>query len=169
MTNGIRSTRCGALGALGGSLFLILPVVSPHAQQVTQADPFIGTWKLNPAKSTYNGQQPWRSGIVTIERSERGLLLTNDFINGNGRGTKDTALLIYDGQPHAIRDNPNFDALVAKRIDPMSQEFTILKDGKVLRTERIVISADGKIATFTANGVNGSGQTLTRAQVYEKQ
>ncbi len=44
-----------------------------------------------------------------------------------------------------------------------------MKDGKVIMSGRIVISADGKTRTVTVSGTGADGKKLTSVAVYNKQ
>jgi hypothetical protein len=135
---------------------------------LAQADPFIGTWKLNPAKSTYSGQPPWKSSTQTVQPAAQGLLFTEENVNGNGRAGRTVLSLIYDGQPHPVIQ-ANSDSISIRRIDASTQEWTFFTNGQPGTSGRIVFSSDGRTATWTVAGTNAQGQATNRTQVYEKQ
>jgi hypothetical protein len=43
------------------------------------------------------------------------------------------------------------------------------KDGKILSTATLVVSADGKTLTITSTGKDAKGQTIDSVAVYDKQ
>jgi hypothetical protein len=65
----------------------VLAVMMVPQAASAQADPFIGTWKLNPERSTYGGQQPWRSNTQIVNPAAQGLAFTEDIVTGNGTPT----------------------------------------------------------------------------------
>jgi hypothetical protein len=145
-----------------------LVMMLPQAASA-QADPFIGTWKLNPAKSTYKGQEPWQSATFVVTPASQGLTYTGDFVLANGTATRTVASLIYDGKPHPVTETPNSDSIIIRRIDASTQEWTMLLNGQPRLTGQIVFSADGGITTWTITGTNAQGLAISRTQVYEKQ
>src|ERR1700724_513647 len=51
------------------------------------ADPVVGTWKLNLAKSTFGGGPALKSQIRTYSRSARGITLKMKTVSAEGRET----------------------------------------------------------------------------------
>lgn len=145
--------------------FVMLMAIPQAAS--AQTDPFIGTWRLNVAKSTFVGQQPWRSASYVVEPATQGFTHTNDIVTANGNQIKNAFPVIYDGQPHAVSNNANADSIAVRRIDPSNVEFTILKDGKAVQTGRIALSQDGRTATWIT--ANSGAQLTARMMVFEKQ
>ncbi len=47
---------------------LVFMVLAP-AVALMAADPFVGTWKLNPAKSKFNAGAPYQEATITISES----------------------------------------------------------------------------------------------------
>jgi hypothetical protein len=154
------------LSALAGVLAVRMVPQAASAQ----ADPFIGTWKLNSTKSTYSGQQPWKSSTQTVQPAAQGLLFTEEIVNANGRAGRTVLPLIYDGQPHpVIEGGANSDSVIIRRIDASTQEWTFFMNGQPGLSGRIVFSSDGRTATWTVAGKNAQGQAINRTRVYEKQ
>jgi len=82
---------------------------------------------------------------------------------------------IYDGLPHPVTGNPNYDASAYTRVDANTLIFARFKAGKLIAVGTVVISPDGKTFTnsFTNNNtVLGSAPgsaTGIGIAVYEKQ
>ena len=132
------------------------------------ADPIIGTWELNVAKSKYTpGPAPkseTRTYIVAgpdIEASSKG-------VDGTGKPTAASWTVNYDGKDHPETGNPNADTLSLKRVNAFSAEFTQKRAGKVVITGTRTISPDGKVMTITSKGTNARGQTINDVEVFEK-
>jgi hypothetical protein len=148
----------------------VLAVMMVPQAASAQADPFIGTWKLNPERSTYGGQQPWRSNTQIVKPAAQGLAFTEDIVTGNGTANHTVLSLIYDGQPHPVTEGAaGFDSIMIRRIDASTQEWSLLRNGEPRLTGRIDFSPDGRTATWTITGTNAQGQAINRTQVYEKQ
>jgi hypothetical protein len=134
-----------------------------------QTDPLIGTWKLNLAKSTYSPGPAPRSGTLTVEAAGQGRTYTFDAINLAGMPVKAVFIAIDDGQPHPATGSPVADAASIRQINPYLRNYSLMKAGKEVQTGALVVSTDGKTATFFNTGVNENGQPISNVVVYEKQ
>lgn len=134
-----------------------------------QSDPRIGTWKINLAKSKYNPGPAPQSDTRTYEASDGGLKATIEEVAANGNHITAMYTAKYDGKDYPYTGNPNVDTVALKRIDAQTTELTMKKGSKVVGTNRIVISKDGKMMTQTANGINARGQLANNVAVYDKQ
>lgn len=74
---------------------------------------------------------------------------------------------VLDGQPHPA-GNPNFDA-ASTRVDANTLIETRLRAGKLVGTETLVVSPDGKTATATLISLDANGQKFSAVRVYDKQ
>src|SRR4051812_43724477 len=78
----------------------------------------VGTWKLNPAKSTYDPGPAVRSNTIKIERWENGLKAIQDGIDATGKATHVEASLKFDGKDYARKGVPEPNATRAyRRVD----------------------------------------------------
>jgi hypothetical protein len=78
----------------------------------------------------------------------------------------------YDGKDSPISGAgfPNgADTIAVKRVDANTDTATWKKAGKVVGTNRIVVSKDGKVRTFTAKGTDEQGQATSATVVWDKQ
>ena len=135
----------------------------------TQTDTFIGTWKLNLAKSKFSPGPPPKSLTQTIEAAGQGVKATSKGTNAEGNPIDSQYTANYDGKDYPVTGSPNLDAISLKRIDTHKVEFTLKKAGKVVVTGTGVISKDGKTRTLTTKGVNAKGEKTSGTAVYEKQ
>jgi hypothetical protein len=149
---------------LGLAVATVLPQIA-----FPQSHPWLGTWKLNLAKSTFSPGPPPRSITVAFQAEEQGLRLTFDIIDAQGNSAKGVVMLFDDGKPHPVTGNPAYDAASYKRINESTYEVTRTKVGKVVQILTDVVSGDGKTMTLTATGVNANGQQINDIQVYDKQ
>ena len=158
------------IGVSGAVAFLAvcLVVISPLSS-FTQTDPFIGTWKLNPAKSKYSPGPPPKSQTVTYEAVGQGVKVTVKGTDAEGKPIDTQSTATYDGKDYPVTGNPNWDTVARKRIDAYKMEFTRKKEGKVVSTGTIVVSKDGKTQTITEKGVNAKGEKFSNTGVSDKQ
>ncbi len=65
--------------------FIALWIISPAAQ-TQSADPWVGTWKVDLAKSTFSpGPKPTAAGTIKVERSGAGMKTTIDGTDAQGK------------------------------------------------------------------------------------
>jgi hypothetical protein len=60
-------------------------------------------------------------------------------------------------------------SIALNRIDAYTVEATLKKAGRIVLTNRVVYSKDGKLRTITGKGTNANGQPTTNVVVYERQ
>jgi hypothetical protein len=156
------------VGGVVAFLAVCLVVMSPLSG-LTQADPIIGTWKLNLAKSKYSPGPPPKSQTVTYEAVGQGVKVTVKGTDAEGKPIDTLSTANFDGKDYPVTGNPDWDAIARKRIDAYKMEVTRKKAGKVVSTATSVVSKDGKTRTLTEKGVNAKGEKISNTLVYEKQ
>jgi hypothetical protein len=57
----------------------------------------------------------------------------------------------------------------AKQVNARTIDVTSKKDGKVVLTAHVVLSADGKSRTVTAHVTDAKGKKITSTAVYDKE
>lgn len=132
------------------------------------ANPSMGTWKLNEAKSKFAAGMP-KNQTVVYEAAGDKIKGTIDGVDDQGKPTHNEWTGKFDGKDYPVTGDPTSDTRAIKQIDDRNYELTIKKDGKVRMTGRAVISADGKTRTVTVSGTNAEGKKVTITSVYEKQ
>jgi hypothetical protein len=155
--------------------WLLVPVVVVAALATSNlvvaqtTDPMVGTWKQNIAKSTFNPGPPLKSRTVKFEVAQKGLKVTNDTVDAQGKSTHAESVLTLDGKesPNPNAPQPNT-TIVSKRIGGGYETVTRV-NGKVTITVRAVVSPDGKTRTMTATGTNVQGQAVHSVSVYDRQ
>ena len=133
------------------------------------ADPLVGTWKLNVAKSTYSPGPAPKSLTAKIEAAGEGEKLTADGVRGDDTPIKVEYTAQYDGKDFPISGSPMADTVSLKRLDANTTERTDKKGGKVTQTLTRKLSSDGKTMTVTYKGTDAKGQPINNVGVFEKQ
>jgi hypothetical protein len=132
-------------------------------------DPFVGTWKLNLAKSTYSPGPAPKSTTTVYEAAGKGLKVTVKTEPASGPAQEWSFTSDLDGKDVPLTgNNPNADTIAVKRIDANTLELVAKKGGKVTTTQKNVVSADGKTRTVTTTGTDAKGQKVNNVAVYEK-
>jgi len=132
------------------------------------SDAQTGTWKLNEAKSKLTSGMPKNSAVV-FEAAGDSVKVTIDGTDTSGKPAHNEWTGKLDGKDYPVTGDPSSDARSYKQIDDHTLEFTIKKGGKVTITGRVVVSADGKTRTATANGTDPQGRKFKSTSVYDKQ
>jgi hypothetical protein len=133
-------------------------------------DPFVGSWRLNVAKSKYTPGPTPKSVTSTYEAAGKGYKVSvkNEPASGPVQQYSYTSNL--DGTDSPVTgNNPNADTVSVKRIDANTLEVVNKKGGKVTTTQRNAVSGDGKTRTVTTTGTDAQGQKVNNVAVFEKQ
>jgi hypothetical protein len=134
------------------------------------ADPNIGTWKLNAAKSKFSPGPAPKSQTLTIEAwGTDGMKYAADGTDDAGKPTRWEIQAKYDGKFVAFKGNADADMIAYKRVDANTFEATTQLKGKPAQTIKITFSKDGKTRTVTQTGKNAKGEAVNNVVVYEKQ
>ncbi len=150
-------------------LALVTLVAVLFACPAFAADPIVGTWKLNVAKSKFSPGQELKAS-------------TRVYSEANGVYTLDQKLTGADGKEISYRvqysngkdmkqsmPGAALDTTHAKKVDANTWDFDLKKDGKVVGHVHRVVSADGKTLTVHNTGMMLSGVSGDQTLVFDKQ
>ena len=134
------------------------------------ADPQVGTWKLNLAKSKYSPGPPPKSGTTTIEAAGAGTKVTVDQVLSDGAVRHWEFTANYDGKDSPVTgNNPDADMVARTRVNANTVKTVSKKNGKVTTSQTSAVSSDGKTRTVTTTGVSATGQAVNNVAVFDKQ
>jgi hypothetical protein len=149
---------------------ILLLTVFVFAGSLWAADPHVGTWKMNAAKSKFGDQQPYKSDTVRFEAIDNGVKVVADAVDAEGKALHEEVTAKYDGKDYPYPGNPHADTMSFKRIDADTFDQVMKKNGKVMATAREIFSKDGKTLTRTIAGKDDNGKNfIISIVVYEKQ
>ncbi len=136
-----------------------------------QDNPFVGTWKLNVAKSKFTGVPAPKSETRRVVAEIGGETVGYKGIAADGGPIAYSFTTNLDGKDSPISGTQPLgsDTVAAKRVDANTIESTSKKAGKTIFTTRSVVSKDGKVLTQTTKGTNGEGQPISITTVWDKQ
>lgn len=132
------------------------------------ADGFMGTWKLNEAKSKIGTGAPKNSTVV-YEAAGENVKVTIDGTDGEGKPLHSEWTGKFDGNDYPVTGDPGVDMRSVKKVNDHTLTATQKKDGKVTTTARIVLSPDGQTRRVTASGKDAKGNKTSSTAVYDKQ
>ncbi len=157
MNRGLRVETC----ILSKGLRLLLAVFG-LACALWAADPFVGTWKMNPAKSRQEG-----SFTMKVEGQDNGIKAVEDLAPANGHSVQRMWAAKYDGRYYPVQGDPTMDAISLMKINPNTINYVVKKSGKQYASGKWVVSKDGKTSTDTGSAIQ-NGQVITYNIFLEK-
>jgi hypothetical protein len=139
------------------------------AMILAAADPSLGTWKMNVAKSKFSpGPAPKNVTSVYGQEGDWIVIKTTGF-DPTGQPIDRSNRYKRDGQAYPY-DGPNGrGTITVKRIDDFTSEAVTKLDGGGTVTTRSVISKDGKTRTMTTRGANAKGEKVNNVVVWDRQ
>jgi len=147
---------------------VLLTVGSAAVAAAPAADPVIGTWQLNIAKSKFNPGPAPKSDTRIYAASEQGTVMTWTSVGADGKETVAKSTFKADGKDYALTGADNFDSLSLKQVDDHTVQSTQKKGGKVIGTTTRTVSKDGKVLTLTSKGTSATGVPYDNVMVYDK-
>jgi hypothetical protein len=133
------------------------------------ADPNVGTWKLNLARSTYDpGPAPKSQRLTITAWGADGITYASDGVDAAGKTTHWGFQTQYDGQFVPFPGNPDAD-MIAHTRDGSTIHSTTQRSGQVTGHSTVVFSPDRKTRTLTQTGTNAKGQPIHNVIVYERE
>jgi hypothetical protein len=133
------------------------------------ADPVVGTWKLNLAKSTFSPGPAPKSQTRSYAESAQGITLIIKTMAADGKESTATLTFKDDGKPYPVKGNPDFDMVAVTRVDPLTVNSTQTKAGATVGTGVRTVSKDGKTLTFAQKGTHAAGGKYDDVSVYDRQ
>ncbi|HLN80466.1 MAG TPA: hypothetical protein VK392_04670 [Thermoanaerobaculia bacterium] len=133
------------------------------------AENWLGTWKLDVAKSKFSPGPGPKSLTLKFETTKNGIKLTSDGVDAGGKATHGEYVSRFDGKDVPWTGNPDADTASARKIDDNSYENVWKKDGKTTITAKAVVSNKGKTFTTTQTGTDSKGRSVNNTVVYDRQ
>ena len=131
------------------------------------ANPHMGAWKLNEAKSKPMPGMGKNITVVYAEMKDK-MKVTVDGVDKDGKPTHNVWVGKADGKAYKGKGNLPWDAAAYKVVNDRTYDITAMKDGKMLWTGTSTVSADGKSRTVTFNGTDANGKKFKGKAVYDK-
>ena len=148
--------------------FVLAGAVVAMAGAAFAAENWVGSWKLNAAKSK-PGDTAIRVQTLKFEKTAAGIKLTSEGTDAQGKPVQAGYTAKFDGTPAPWTGNPMADTAAPKKIDDNSYENVWKIGGKGTVTAKVTVSADGKTLTVTQTGTDPQGKAVNSVAVYDKQ
>jgi hypothetical protein len=130
-------------------------------------DPFIGTWKMNPAK-TKSSNPAFKSYSITFSVQEGVFKNYEDIVDADGRAFQRSWTGKCDGKEFPMTA-PDVDVQSCTQPNANTADYVCKKNGKVVWSGRTVISKDGKTQINRGGGKDENGKAFTYSFFLEKQ
>jgi hypothetical protein len=147
----------------------VMAVVLSFAMTVASlaANPQMGTWKLNEAKSKLVPGMGKNATVTYVEHNDK-IRITVDGVDKDGKPTHSVWVGKFDGKAYPLKGNLAYNSVAYKVVNDRTNDITTLKDGKVMWSGRIAVAADGKSRTVTISGTDANGKKFNGKAVYDK-
>jgi hypothetical protein len=132
------------------------------------ANPHMGTWKLNEAKSKLAPGMGKNQTVVYSEMKDK-MKVTVDGMDKDGKSTHGVWVGQADGKAYKMKGNLAWDAAAYKVVNDNTYEITTMKGGKAFANGKSTVSADGKTRTVTTSGTTEDGKKFKNKSVYDKE
>jgi hypothetical protein len=156
------------------ALLVLIPALaaatSPAAHAQT-ADPFIGTWKLNPEKSRYQVGSPPPDFTRTYEDRGGGtVLMIIDRTTAQGETVRSMLAYKRDGKPYpeAAVGAKTIRMSTVRSPDPYTEEVSFSNSTRTETGTTLTVSKDGRTMTQQLRATAPDGRPATNIVVYDK-
>jgi hypothetical protein len=151
------------------SSLLVYAATSMWAQPAAASENWVGSWKLNAAKSTLASESINRAQTLKFEATPAGIKLTSEGTDPQGKPMQGQYTSKFDGKDVAWTGNPLADMASPKRIDDNSYENVWKSGGKATMMAKVVVSKDNKTLTVTQTPTGAQGGAAGSVAVYDRQ
>ncbi len=162
----VTSRIVGIIGRALAGLALIAVVSTAHAGDL---DALLGDWDLNVSKSKFEPQPPMKKYTMkVIDAGASRLVIKSDWIESDGTAGHVEYITAFDGKPIAVIDYPDADTVTDTIVKPNTWRSVWTKGGKVVESELLTISADGKTFRDIDQGKDAKGKKFRNRLVFER-
>ncbi len=135
---------------------------------IVAADPNVGTWKLNEAKSKVAAGAAKNTTVVYTVAGDSYKCVV-DGVDGAGKPAHNEWTGKFDGNDFAVTGDPSADMRSIKMVKAGHYGLANKKGGKTVLTGTVDFSADDKTRTLTTETTDASGKKVTSIAVYDRQ
>jgi hypothetical protein len=131
-------------------------------------NPFMGSWKLNEAKSKFS---PGATKNDTVVYSAEGdnMKVTTDGKDGSGKAVHSEWVGKTDGKDYPVTGDASGTTRSYKVVNDRKMEMTTKQGDKMTNHGTIEVAKDGKTRTVELEGTAPDGKKMKTKAVYDKQ
>jgi hypothetical protein len=143
--------------------------LSLGALTLSAADPVLGTWKMNVAKSKFSPGPAPKAITSTYTQDGDWIVIKTEGTESAGQAVNRENRYKMDGQEYPFETAQGKGTISINKIDDHTGEAVLKFPGGHTINSRSVISKDGKTRTMTSRGTNAKGEKVTSVVVWERQ
>lgn len=132
------------------------------------ADPNVGTWKLNEAKSQF-GTGAAKNVTVTYTTVGDNYKCVVEGVDGAGKPTHNEWTGKFDGKDYPVVGDPSANTRSLRMVKPGHYALANKKDGNTVLTGTVDFSTDNKSRTLTTEMTDAAGKKQKSIAVYDRQ
>ena len=136
---------------------------------VAADNPFLGTWKLNEAKSHIPAGAAKITSAVYSPAANDMVTVTTDGVDAKGNPIHTEWTGKFDGKPYPVTGSPDVDNRTMEARGVRTLITSNLKGVKLVYKGKIEISADGQSRTVDITGTTPDGKPYKATYFYDKQ
>ena len=136
---------------------------------VAADNPFLGTWKLNEAKSHIPSGAAKITSAVYSPAANDMVTVTTDGVDAKGNPIHTEWTGKFDGKPYPVTGSPDVDNRTMEARGVRTLITSNLKGVKLVYKGKIEISADGQSRTVDITGTTPDGKPYKATSFYDKQ
>jgi hypothetical protein len=138
-------------------------------QAQPEQPPWLGTWRLNDARSTKRAvESPYKRVTTRIEPAGDGLKVTYEMVGTRGGVTHLEWTGRFDAIDYAVQGVDYVLTNAYRQIDSRRYEIVVKVDGAVAATARAEVSSDGGTLTVITAERDARGRSVTTTAVYDR-
>lgn len=131
-------------------------------------NPFVGTWKLNPARSKFTPGTAPKEMMVVFETDGDKIKRAATGIDSDGEPVNENSSIAWDRKDHPI-DVPPGITVAVNQVNDRTLNVIIKRKGTVISSVHVVMAKNGKTMTSAEKGEDPKGRKIDNVEVYEKQ
>lgn len=143
------------------------------AASLWAADPSVGTWKLNVAKSKFSANEPApKEETMVVTEAGNQLIVTQKGIRVDGSAISNKYAHSLKGGIVKGEDQSTPGkgiTYVITVIAPGNRYFAIVSNNEQAQLHHVLVSKDGKTTTLTSSGTDEKGNPIAAVLVFDKQ
>jgi hypothetical protein len=133
-----------------------------------KGDPFSGFWTLVPEDSRLAGPTP-RRWTETLDVDEDTISVREEIASADGRTLTVTVEASFDGRDYTVTGSPLADVIAYTRQGRYRIDAVAKKDGRVVLTESVTVSEDGRALTMGYVMRLPDGRDVASVAVFKRQ
>ena len=133
------------------------------------AEPVIGIWELDVAKSTYQPGPAPTSQLRTYEATPDGIKVTIVTVDADGRTTTIEHPANFDGKDYPVTGSGGSYAISMTKLNDYQSESTLTHASKTIGKATRTVAPDGKTMIVTYTGIDRMGQQVDNVAIYNKE